>query len=224
MPFRAIDRSLRLAALAAASVVCLSGALVGCDSNTAGSAAPNQHPDPAEPVPGIAPTRQDRIPADTPACVVTPTGDGDPTVATVSDPAAPRITITVPKGWQSTPGTGDTALMMSGPDTLSATVTIAATDLSPESAFLRYTAGVGGTMARRKFSVTGAPFCGYSSQQLAGTLQAPSGAIDFADRLAHIWTNTKQYLVTIHLESHSGVPGFPAAKSLLTQDFAVVIP
>jgi hypothetical protein len=30
--------------------------------------------------------------------------------------------------------------------------------------------------------------------------------------------------VTIHLESHSGVAGFAAAKSLLTQDFAVVIP
>jgi hypothetical protein len=227
LPFRAIERPGRLAALAAAGVVCLSGTLVGCDSDIGGSAAPNQHPDPAEPVPGIAPTHQGRIPPDAPACVVTPTGDGEAASeiqAAVSDPAAPRITITVPEGWQSTPGTGDTALMMSGPDTLSATVTIAATDLSPDSAFLRYTAGIGGTMTRRKFSVTGAPFCGYSSQQLAGTLQAPSGAIDFADRIAHIWTNTKQYLVTIHLESHSGVAGFPAAKSLLTQDFAVVIP
>ncbi|OBK24591.1 hypothetical protein A5634_02680 [Mycobacterium asiaticum] len=114
--------------------------------------------------------------------------------------------------------------MSSGPDTLAATVTIAATDLTPESAFLRHNAAVGGNMTRRKFSVTGSPFCGYSSQQLSGTLQGPSGGIDFADRVTHIWTNTKQYLVTIHLEARSGAPGFNAAKSTWTRDFAVVIP
>ena len=134
------------------------------------------------------------------------------------------MTITVPRGWMSTPGNGDTALTSSGPDTLSLTVTIAATDLTPESAFLRHTSAVGGTMPRLRFSVIGSPFCGYSSQQLTGTLQGPSGGIDFADRITHIWTNTKQYLVTIYVQAHSGAPGFKEARSMLTQDFAVVIP
>lgn len=205
-------------------LVCLVGALTACQSHSGGSAAPQAHPDPAEPVPGIAPTHSDHIPPGALACVVAPVGDGDPTEATVSDPSAPRITITVPRGWTSTPGTGDTALTSSGPDTLTATVTIAATDLTPESAFLHHTSTVGGTMPRLKFSVTGSPFCGYSSQQLTGTLQGPSGGIDFADRVTHIWTNTKQYLVTIHVQAHSGTPGFKEARSTLTQDFAVVIP
>ena len=83
---------------------------------------------------------------------------------------------------------------------MSATVTIAATELDPGGSFLRYTADLGASMPRLKFSVTGAQFCGYSSQRLSGTLQGQPGAIDFADRITHIWTNTKKYLVAIHLE------------------------
>jgi hypothetical protein len=219
LPFRATEWSARLAALA-----CLSGAVAGCASDTGGSAAPNSHPDPIEPVPGIAATHADHIAPDARTCAPSLVGDGQATAATVSDPAAPRITISAPQGWKSAPGAGATALTLTGPDTLSAKVTIAATDLLPDSAFLRYTAEVGGALPRRKFSVTGAPFCGYSSQQLTGTLQGPSGGIDFADRITHIWTNTNKYLVTIHLEGHSGAAGFADAKSTLTQDFVVVIP
>lgn len=224
LPFRATEVSAKRAVPRLAGLVCLMGALAGCQSLNGGSSAPTPHPDPAEPVPGIAPTHPDRIPPNALACVVSPVGDGDPTPAAVSDPQAPRITISVPRDWTSTPGSGDTALMSSGPDTLSATVTIAATDLTPESAFLRHTSTVGGAMPRLKFSVTGSPFCGYSSQQLTGTLQGPSGGIDFADRITHIWTNTKQYLVTIHVQANAGTQGFKEARSQLTQDFAVVIP
>lgn len=220
MPFRATELSARIAALAGLAL--LSGALAGCRPNE--TAAPTRHSDPAEPVPGIVATPADRIPPGALVCLPKPAGSGEATVAAVSDQAAPRITISVPQGWTATPGTGATALTLIGPDTMSAQVTIDATDLAPESAFLRHTAGVGGTMPRLKFSVTGAPFCGFSSQQLTGTLQGPSGGIDFADRITHIWTNTTKYLVTIHLEGHSGAGGFGAAKSALLQDFAVVIP
>jgi hypothetical protein len=79
-------------------------------------------------------------------------------------------------------------------------------------------------MPRLKFSVAGAQFCGYSSQLLSMTVQGPSGATDFADRITHIWTNTKQYLVAIHLEGPGGAAGFSGAKATLMQDFAVVIP
>ena len=107
---------------------------------------------------------------------------------------------------------------------MSATVTIATTELDAGGSFLHYTATLGGSMPRLKLAVTGAPFCGYSSQRLTGTLQGQPGAIDFADRIAHIWTNSRNYLVAIHLEGPSGRPGFDAAKSTLTQDFGVVIP
>lgn len=207
-----------------AGLALLVGALVGCQQETGGSAALTRRSDPAESVPGIAATRTEPIPSDSAVCVVAPVGDGESMTAAVSDPVAPRITVVVPRDWRSTPGAGDSALVLDGPDTLSATVRIEATDLTPESAFLHYTATVGGTMARRKFSVTGAPFCGYSSQQLTGTLEGPAGGTDFADRITHIWTNTRQYLVSIHLQAHSGSPGFTVAKSLLTQDFSISIP
>jgi hypothetical protein len=47
---------------------------------------------------------------------------------------------------------------------------------------------------------------------------------EFADRITHIWTNTSQYLVAIHLEGPQDAAGFGAAKAALMQDFAVVIP
>ncbi|WP_244603767.1 hypothetical protein [Mycobacterium attenuatum] len=169
-------------------------------------------------------THPEHIPPDTVACSPSLTGEGRATLAVVSDPAAPRITISVPDGWTSEPGAGDTALTLDGPNGMSATVTIAPTDRQPDGAFLAYTAALGGSMRRLNFSVIGVPFCGFSSQLLTGTLQGSSGPIEFADRIAHIWTNTKNYLVAIHLEGPAAVPGFRSAKSALMQNFAVAIP
>jgi hypothetical protein len=219
--------------LGAAVVVGLLG-VTGCGKTTGGtpggqtpskadSAVAKGPADPAEPVPGIAATLPDHIPPNALVCVPPP-GTGHPTPATVSDPAAPRITIAVPDGWNSAAGTGDTALTMTGPSGMSATVTIASTDPQPDSAFRRYTAAMGGAMARLKFSVTGAPFCGYSSQQLTMTVQGPSGRVDYADRITHIWTNTNKYLVAVHLQGPAGAAGFSTAKSTLMQQFTVVIP
>jgi hypothetical protein len=50
------------------------------------------------------------------------------------------------------------------------------------------------------------------------------GTYDFADRVTHIWANTKKYLVAIQLQGPAGVAAFNAAKSTLTRQFAVVIP
>ncbi|WP_204079531.1 hypothetical protein [Mycobacterium riyadhense] len=97
----------------AAGLVCLSAP--GCGRVTGGSAETTAHSDPAEPVPGIAPTLPDHIPPDALSCIASPIGNGLATTATVSDPAAPRITISVPDGWNSAAGTGDTALTLTGP-------------------------------------------------------------------------------------------------------------
>lgn len=211
-----------LAALGLAVLVCLSA--LGCGQIGRGAGDTQSRPDPIEPVPGIAPTRSDHIAANTTSCVATPGGNGEEVTATVSDPSAPRITIRVPEGWAWAAGTGTTALTLSGPQAMSATVTIAPTEPSPESAFLRYTAGVGGAMQRLKFAVTGAQFCGYSSEVLTGTLRSQSSRLDFADRITHIRTNTNHYLVTIHVEAPAGLTEFGAEKSVLLQDFGVVIP
>jgi hypothetical protein len=86
---------------------------------------------------------------------------------------------------------------------------------------LRYAADLRTAKPGVKVTVAPAQSCGYSSQRLSG---AGPGAIDFADRITHIWTNTKAYLVAIHLQGPAGAPGFEAAKSTVMQQFAVVIP
>jgi hypothetical protein len=176
------------------------------------------------PVPGIEETLPDHIPPNALVCFPAPAGIGVGTVAQVSDPAAPRLTVSVPDGWTSEPGQDDVALALSGPDAMTGTVTIATTTLKPAAAFSDYAAVLARSRPDLRVDTVGAKFCGYSSQKLTGTFSGSSGSLDFADRITHIWTNTDKYLVTIHLEGPADTPGFEAAKTALMQDFAVVIP
>jgi hypothetical protein len=115
------------------------------------------------------------------------------------------------------------ALTLSGPDDMTGTVTIAATTLDPAAAFADYAAMLRRSKPGLQMDTAGAKSCGYSSQKLTGTFPGPSGTLDFADRITHIWTNTNKYLVIIHLDRPKGAPGFDAETALM-QDFAVVIP
>jgi hypothetical protein len=107
---------------------------------------------------------------------------------------------------------------------MTGTVTIAATKLDPAAAFSEYADALARTKADLYVDTVGATFCGYSSQKLTGTFTGPGGAVAFADRITHIWTNTKNYLVTIHMEGPEDAAEFVPAKAALMQDFAVVIP
>lgn len=178
--------------------------------------------------PGVVPTVGKPIPPDTETCFHTPDAAATATAAQISDPAAPRIVVDIPPAWSSSPGTGDPAeeaLTMTGPDGMTGKVTIAATTLDPESAFEAYADAV---MARSVVAVLNmwpAEFCGYSSQELFGNWSdQPGESTEFADRIAHVWTNTGGYLVAVHLQGPAETPGFEAAKELLTADFSITIP
>ncbi len=145
--------------------------------------------------------------------------------AKVSDPAAPQLVIGVPAGFLPSTGEGDVAVTMPGPDGMSATVTIAATELTPEAAFKQYGDKLTAGTEFSSISVLPGDLCGYSGQRLMGSLAAkPGQAKEFRDRIVHIWTNTKNYLVAVHLEGATGVAGFDAAESVLMADFGIVIP
>jgi hypothetical protein len=193
-------------------------------STTANSATRQPTTSSGTPVPGIEQTLPDHIPPNAFICFPQPTGIGVGTVAQVADPAAPRLTLGVPEGWTSEPGQGDLALTLDGPDGMTGTVNIAETTLDPVAAFADYAATLRRSKPDLKVDTVGAKFCGYSSQKLSGTFRGPSGTLNFADRITHIWTNTKKYLVITHLEGPTDAPGFDAAKTALMQDFAVVIP
>lgn len=222
LPFRATE-VLALCLLAVPAV--------GCEKTTAGTAvggtassttSTTRLSDPAEPVPGVETTLPDHIPPNALVCFPPP-ASGSMTKASVADPVAPVLTVPLPDGWNSTPGTGDVALTSTGPDGMSVRVTITRTDLDPAGAFLRYATDLGTAKPGVKVTVTAAQFCGYSSQLLSGTFGGP-GANDFADRITHVWTNSQAYLVVVHLEGPGKAPGFDAAKSTVMQQFAVTIP
>lgn len=208
--------------------------LAGCVRIIDGSATPGGRPDASsaqqpgwrhgKSAPGVEPTLRQRIPPSAFVCFPGPGGSGIGTVAQVHDTAAPRITITLPDGWTGEPGQRDRALTLSGPAGMRGAVTIAATRLDPGRAFSDYAAALAHSKSEFRVETRGAKFCGYSSQKLFGTFTDDTGTVEFADRLAHIWTNTADYLVAIHVEGPKDAPGFRGAKTTLTQDFAVVIP
>jgi hypothetical protein len=173
--------------------------------------------------PGVLETT--RVPVPPEAVVCQQEEPGETAVATVADPAAPQISVRVPSGWSSTPGPGDVGAVLSGPDGMTATVTIAATPLDATAAFARYGDDVMAKYPISTLSLLPGDFCGFSGQKLVGTwAEDPDKSIEYHDRIAHIWTNTGNYLVAVHVEAPSGTPGFDAAASILTAKFGIVIP
>ncbi len=203
---------------------------VAVRSDQAATASPPSQPttqsteDEGPAAPGIAATSRAPIPPDTVTCSQ-PVSPAVEALAQVSDPAAPRITVAVPDGWSNTAGSGDVGLRMQGPDGMSATVTIAQTQLEPAEAFMKYADQVMAVSPISSVSVLPAELCGYSGQKLMGAWSDnPQQSVEFLDRIVHIWTNTNNYLVAVHVQAPGGTDGFDAASTVLIEDFAVGIP
>lgn len=186
---------------------------------TAGPTADLDHPDY-----GVVPTSTTPIPAGTVTCAPEqrpPVG----MVAQVADSVAPVITVAVPDGWSMQGGTGDVGAQLSGPDGMSATVTIMPTTLDPQEAFAEYAQELTADAAVSSLSVLPAELCDYSGQKLLGAVSdTPDNATEFVDRVVHIWTNSRAYLVSVHTEAPTGTDGFDPASTQLTEDFEVRIP
>ena len=174
--------------------------------------------------PGVVATTRAPIPPDTVTCSQ-PVKPAVEAVAQVSDPAAPRITVAVPDGWSVEPGSGDVGVRMQGPDGMFATVTIAQTQLEPAEAFTQYADKVMAVSAVSSVSVLPAELCSYSGQKLMGAWSdTPQQSVEFLDRIVHVWTNSNNYLVAVHVQAPGGTDGFDAASTVLIEDFSVGIP
>jgi hypothetical protein len=174
--------------------------------------------------PGVVPTTRTPVPAGSVTC----TAPNPPPVgvtAAIDDPVAPKITVALPDGWSTTKGKTDQGAVLDGPDGVSATVTIAKTKLDPAEAFEEYADDVMAVSSVSSVSVLPADLCGYSGQKLLGSwADSPQQAIKFGDRIAHIWTNSGNYLVAVHVEGPADAPGFDPMLSPLMDDFAISIP
>jgi hypothetical protein len=217
-----------LACLLAACVRTSEGVPVAGDDATLTGQAPSTRAIPTPQTdltgPGILPTEKTQTPASGSECVVE---DQPPvsTVAAVADPAAPKITVPLPSGWGVSKGEGDVGARLVGPNGTSGSVTIAVTTLDPAGAFRKYTDDVMAASAVSSVSVLPADLCGYSGQKLLGAWSdSPQQAVEFGDRIAHIWTNTKNYLVAVHVEGPADPGDFDPFSSPLMDDFGIVIP
>lgn len=145
--------------------------------------------------------------------------------ATGAAPGSPTAIVAVPDGFTSAPGTGDTALTMTGPDGLTATVTITPTTLDAAAAFQQYADQRTAKASINSVSVLPGDLCGYSGQELMGILaDKPGDGIDYADRIVHVWTASGDYLIAIALQGPNGAPGLDAAKSVALADFGIRMP
>jgi hypothetical protein len=173
---------------------------------------------------GVVPTTRAPIPAQTVTCSP-PVRPGVLIVAKVADPQAPKVTVPVPGGWNLARGSGDVAARMNGPDGMKATVTIAATKLDAAEAFREYADQMTAKYAISALSFVPAEMCDYSGQKLMGTLSNSStDAIQFNDHIVHVWTNTKDYLVAVHVEAPTGVADLDTISEPLMGDFEIRIP
>ena len=175
--------------------------------------------------PGILTTTRAPIPADSVTCDP-PTPPVPRAVALIPDPQAPRITVALPPdGWSASPGSGEVAARIAGPDGMTATVTIAPTKLDPAEAFTKYADTVMAVSAVTSVSVLPAELCDYSGQKLIGVWSdTPQQSVEFLDRIVHIWTKSNDYLVAVHVQAPAGTDGFDAAAAVLIEDFAVELP
>lgn len=173
--------------------------------------------------PGVLPTTRTAVAPGAVTCAV-PDSSADGVTAAVADPGAPKITVALPPGWSTTQGEGDVGAKLTGPDSIWATVTIAKTTLDPAAAFKQYADEAMAASAVSSVSVLPADLCGYSGQKLLGSwADTPAQAVEFGDRVAHVWTNSGDYLVMVHVEGPQGSADFDPFTSPMMDDFAIEI-
>jgi hypothetical protein len=198
--------------------------VAGQPSASPRASIPNSTGQADQPPPGIVPTLQVPVPANTVTCAP----DTKPpvsVVAAVDDKTAPRVTVGVPEGWSFTGGSGDVGVRMTGPDGMSAIVSIAPTALDPEAAFREYTDKIMEKSAVSSVSVLPAELCEYSGQKLMGAWSdTPQNSVEFYDRVAHVWTNTTNYLIAVHVEAPTGVDAVDGASAVITDHIEIAIP
>jgi hypothetical protein len=222
--------ALGLACLVAGCVRTSDGAPVAADLGTTAASsapsAPSQPPQESDPSTfGVVPTTRTPVPPNTVACSQ-PIKPGVRMQAQVNDPKAPKITVAVPDGWSMSSGSGDIGGQLAGPDGMSATITIAPTQLDPAAAFKKYADDLMEEAAVSSVSVLPGQLCDFSGQKLMGAWSdTPQNAVEFQDRIVHVWTNSgNDYLVSVHVQAPTGTSGFDDAASVLTEDFEIVLP
>lgn len=146
------------------------------------------------------------------------------TVAQVADPAAPTATVAVPDGWSMSGGGGDIGAQLAGPSGMQAVVTITPADSDAEAAFRQYADELTADKAITTLSMLPGEMCGLSGQTLQGILSDGAETVQYRDRIVHVPTGDRYYLIAVHVTAPSGASGFDDSAAVLTEDFEIGLP
>jgi len=103
-------------------------------------------------------------------------------------------------------------------------VTIAATDADAETAFREYADQLTADSSITTLSVLPGEMCGLSGQTLLGILSDGTQTVQYRDRIVHVPTGERDYLIAVHVTAPSDAPGFDEPAALLTDDFEIGLP
>ena len=141
-------------------------------------------------------------------------------------PGSPTVIVGVPDGFS--PGAapaGDVALNLTGPDGVTATVSITPTTLDATAAFQEYADARTADYEINSVSLLPGELCDYSGQELMGMLaDTPGQGIEYFDRVAHVWTNDGDYLVAVQVQGPTDAAALEPAKTSLLEDIGIRMP
>lgn len=166
-------------------------------------------------VPGVAPTPatssdEDCAPSAPPAV---------PVDVRIDDPAAPTVVVGAPQEWTTTPSPDGATL--TGPENMSATVTITATPLDAAAAFRGYADDLTAKTTMSTLSLLPAETCGYSGQKLMGMLGGVTpGSVLYQARIVHV----PGYLIAVYVEAPTDTADFDAVAPVLTEGLRIGLP
>ena len=66
--------------------------------------------------------------------------------------------------------------------------------------------------------------CGLSGQTLLGILSDGTETVQYRDRIVHVPTGERDYLIAVHVTAPSDASGFDEPAALLTDDFEIGLP
>lgn len=179
---------------------------------------------PPDPQSGVVPTTKVPVAPGAVQCnpYPDPVADGATSV-TLALPAL-MVEIAMPSAWDARPGSDAGLVDLIGPDGLTGSVSATPTTLDPATAFDDLAHDLAARAPLSQQTHFAAASCGYSGQRINGTWSESGAEFEaYSDRVAHIWTNSGDYLVVIHLEGPAGMPAFTDAEALMMRDFRITI-
>lgn len=153
---------------------------------------------------------------DPPAKPGCPIPAGGPSVTATATDRDLRVAVPIPNGWTA-PDSGTPDL--TGPDGMTATVRLTATEQDADGAFAAHLDAVTTSLGGGELHAQDSTLCGFSGRRISGS----SARQVVAERIAYIPTGSGGYLAVVHLEGPADTFALGPAKAALLNDVVIAV-